>query len=76
MSDEDQVILNLGNQMSGAAMAQARALFDEIVNINTKISIMKGTYGEANCMEEVQQLRVIRKYLKDRIDYYQSGGQV
>ena len=40
MSDEDQITLNLEN-MSSSAMTQARALFDEIINLNTKIAIMK-----------------------------------
>ena len=76
MSDDDQVILNLHNGMSGAAMMQARALFDEIVNINTKISIMKSEHGAENCAEELSELRRIRKYMKDRIEFYHTGGQV
>ena len=71
MSDEDQITLNLDNGMSSSAMTQARALFDEIVNLNTKISIMKqnGEDGEA-----ISELRRIRKFMKDRIEYYQTGG--
>lgn len=76
MSDDDQVILNLHNGMSSSGMMQARALFDEIVNINTKIVIMKKEYGAENCAEELTELRRIRKYMKDRIEYYHEGGQV
>ena len=71
MSDDDQITLNLEN-MSSAAMTQARALFDEIVNINTKITIMKLARVAA---EEISELRKIRKFMKDRIEYYQSGGK-
>jgi uncharacterized protein YdcH (DUF465 family) len=71
MSDDDQITLNLEN-MSSAAMTQARALFDEIVNINTKITIMKLARVSA---EEISELRKIRKFMKDRIEYYQSGGK-
>jgi len=70
MSEEDQITLNLEN-MSSTAMTQARALFDEIINLNTKISIMKlnGIEGE-----DLSELRRVRKFMKDRIDYYQNGG--
>ena len=70
MSEEDQITLNLEN-MSSTAMTQARALFDEIINLNTKISIMKlnGIGGE-----DLSELRRVRKFMKDRIDYYQNGG--
>lgn len=76
MSEEDQVVLNLGNGMSGSAMLAARALYDEIQNINTKIVIMKSEYGAENCAEELSELRRIRKYMKDRIEYYHDGGNV
>jgi hypothetical protein len=71
MSDDDQITLNLEN-MSSAAMTQSRALFDEIININTKITIMKLARVPA---EEISELRKIRKFLKDRIEYYQLGGK-
>ena len=70
MSDEDQITLNLEN-MSSTGMTQARALFDEIININTKISIMKLNNIES---EELSELRRVRKFMKDRIEYYQNGG--
>lgn len=76
MSDDDQITLNLGSGMSSAAMTNARALFDEIVNINLKITIMKKEYGAENCAEELSELRRIRKYMKDRITYYETGGHV
>lgn len=71
MSEEDQIRLNLDNGMSSSAMTQARALFDEIVNLNTKISIMKQN-GEED--EAISELRRIRKFMKDRIEFYQTGG--
>lgn len=71
MSDDDQITLNLEN-MSSAAMTQSRALFDEIININTKITIMKLARVPA---EEISELRKIRKFMKDRIEYYQLGGK-
>jgi len=71
MYDEDQITLNLDNGMSSTAMSQARALFDEIININTKISIMKMNNIEG---EELSELRRIRKYLKDRMEFYTTGG--
>lgn len=70
MSDEDQITLNLEN-MSSSAMTQARALFDEIINLNTKISIMKQNGEDGGAISE---LRRIRKFMKDRIEYYQTGG--
>ena len=71
MSDDDQITLNLEN-MSSAAMTQSRALFDEIININTKITIMKLAKVPA---EEISELRKIRKFMKDRIEHYQLGGK-
>lgn len=71
MYDEDQITLNLDNGMSSTAMSQARALFDEIININTKISIMKMNNIEG---EELSELRRVRKYLKDRMEFYTTGG--
>ena len=59
--------------MSSGSMSAARALFDEIVNINTKISIMK-LEGVAN--DDLSELRQVRKYMKDRILYYTNGGNV
>ena len=70
MSDEDQITLNLEN-MSSSAMTQARALYDEIINLNTKIIIMKNNGVEG---KDLSELRRIRKYMKDRIEYYQLGG--
>lgn len=70
MSDDDQITLNLEN-MSSTAMCQARALYDEIINLNTKITIMKMTGVPA---VELTELRKIRKFMKDRIEYYQYGG--
>lgn len=70
MSEEDQITLNLEN-MSSSAMTQARALYDEIINLNTKIIIMKNN-GIDN--KDLSELRRIRKYMKDRIEYYQLGG--
>lgn len=70
MSDEDQITLNLEN-MSSSAMTQARALFDEIINLNTKITIMK---MNNESREDISELRRVRKYMKDRIDFYQTGG--
>ena len=70
MSDDDQITLNLEN-MSSTAMCQARALYDEIINLNTKIIIMKNN-GIDN--KDLSELRRIRKYMKDRIEYYQLGG--
>ena len=70
MSDDDQITLNLEN-MSSSAMTQARALYDEIVNLNTKIIIMKNSGVEG---KDLSELRRIRKYMKDRIEYYQLGG--
>lgn len=70
MSEEDQITLNLEN-MSSSSMTQARALFDEIINLNTKITIMKLAKFSA---EEISELRKIRKFMKDRIEFYQSGG--
>jgi len=70
MSDEDQITLNLEN-MSSSAMTQARALFDEIINLNTKITIMKIANAPS---DELSELRKIRKFMKDRIEYYQTGG--
>ena len=71
MSDDDQITLNLGSGMSSASMSQARALFDEIININMKITIMKLSRAPA---EEISEMRRVRKYMKDRIEFYQSGG--
>lgn len=68
---EDQITLNLDNGMSSSAMSQARALFDEIININTKITIMKLSRAPA---EEISEIRRIRKYMKDRLEFYQNGG--
>ncbi|MAE55691.1 MAG: hypothetical protein CMK23_06820 [Porticoccaceae bacterium] len=73
MSEDDQVTLNLGNGMSSSSMSAARSLFDEIVNINTKISIMKQQGVES---EELSDLRSVRKYMKDRIEFYVNGGCV
>jgi len=73
MSEDDQVTLNLGNGMSSSSMSAARSLFDEIVNINTKISIMKQQGVEG---QELSDLRSVRKYMKDRIEYYVNGGYV
>lgn len=73
MSEDDQVTLNLGNGMSSSSMSAARSLFDEIVNINTKISIMKQQGVEG---QELSDLRSVRKYMKDRIEYYVNGGCV
>lgn len=70
MSDDDQITLNLEN-MSSSAMTQARALYDEIINLNTKIIIMKNNGVEG---KDLSELRRIRKYMKDRIEYYQLGG--
>ena len=70
MSDDDQITLNLEN-MSSTAMCQSRALYDEIINLNTKITIMKMTGVPA---VELTELRKIRKFMKDRIEYYQLGG--
>jgi len=70
MSEEDQITLNLEN-MSSSAMTQARALFDEIINLNTKIAIMKIANAPS---DELSELRKIRKFMKDRIEYYQTGG--
>lgn len=70
MSDDDQITLNLEN-MSSSAMTQARALYDEIINLNTKIIIMKNNGVES---KDLSELRRIRKYMKDRIEYYQLGG--
>jgi hypothetical protein len=70
MSDEDQITLNLEN-MSSSAMTQSRALFDEIINLNTKIAIMKIANAPS---DELSELRKIRKFMKDRIEYYQTGG--
>ena len=74
MSDEDQITLNLDNGMSSSAIIQARALFDEIVNLNSKISIMKLNGVDRDEMYDISELRRIRKYMKDRIEYYQTGG--
>lgn len=71
MSDDDQITLNLGSGMSSASMSQARALFDEIININTKITIMKLSRAPA---EKISEMRRVRKYMKDRMEFYQSGG--
>lgn len=73
MSEDDQVTLNLGNGMSSSSMYAARSLFDEIVNINLKISIMKQQGVEG---QELSDLRSVRKYMKDRIEYYVNGGSV
>jgi|TARA_R100000081_G_C4725321_1_gene120369 hypothetical protein len=73
MSEDDQVTLNLGNGMSSSSMSAARSLFDEIVNINTKISIMKQQGVES---QELSDLRSVRKYMKDRIEFYVNGGCV
>ena len=70
MSKEDQITLNLEN-MSSSAMTQARALFDEIINLNTKITIMK---MNNESREDISELRRVRKYMKDRIEFYQTGG--
>ena len=70
MSDDDQITLNLEN-MSSSAMTQARALYDEIINLNTKIIIMKNNGVEG---KDLSELRRVRKYMKDRIEYYQLGG--
>ena len=74
MSEDDQISLSLDNRMSSSAMSQARAIFDEIVNINTKITIMKANGITES--EEISGLRFIRKYLKDRMKYYEEGGTV
>ena len=74
MSDDDQITLNLDNGMSSSAMSQARALFDEIININTQITIMK-SQGITESIE-MSNLRFVRKYLKDRMKYYEEGGTV
>ena len=71
MSDDDQITLNLDSGMSSAAVSQARALFDEIINIYTKITIMKLSRAP---VEEISELRRIRKYMKDRMEFYQLGG--
>ncbi len=71
---EDQITLNMGNGMSSGSMSQARALFDEIVNINTKITIIKANGVTES--DEISELRSIRKYLKDRMKYYEQGGKV
>tara|TARA_E500000318_G_scaffold101336_1_gene104754 strand:- start:5557 stop:5778 length:222 start_codon:yes stop_codon:yes gene_type:complete len=73
MSDDDQVTLNLGNGMSSSSMSAARSLFDEILNINTKISIMKQQGVEG---QELSDLRSVRKYMKDRLEFYANGGCV
>ena len=75
-NDDDKIQLNLDSGMSSSAMSQARALFDEIININTKITIMKETYGAENCAEELSEIRRIRKYMKDRMRFYENGGNV
>lgn len=74
MSEDDQISLSLDNRMSSSAMTQARAIFDEIININTKITIMKANGITES--EEISGLRFIRKYLKDRMKYYEEGGTV
>ena len=74
MSEDDQISLSLDNRMSSSAMSQARAIFDEIVNINTKITIMKANGITES--EEISGLRFVRKYLKDRMKYYEEGGTV
>ena len=74
MSEDDQISLSLDNKMSSSAMSQARAIFDEIININTKITIMKANGITES--EEISGLRFIRKYLKDRMKYYEEGGTV
>lgn len=74
MSEDDQISLSLDNRMSSSAMSQARAIFDEIININTKITIMKANGITES--EEISGLRFIRKYLKDRMKYYEEGGTV
>jgi hypothetical protein len=71
MSDDDQITLNLDSGMSSSAMTQARSLFDEIININMKITIMKLSRAPA---EEISEMRRIRKYMKDRMEFYQLGG--
>ena len=73
-NQEDQITLNLDNGMSSSSMSQARALFDEILNINTKITIMKANGISES--EEMSELRFIRKYLKDRMKFYENGGKV
>ncbi len=73
-SDDDQITLNLDHGMSSSSMSQARALFDEIININTKITIMKANGITES--EEISELRFIRKYLKDRMKFYEQGGKV
>ena len=50
------------------------SLFDEIININTKITIMK-SQGITESIE-MSNLRFVRKYLKDRMKYYEEGGTV
>ena len=74
MSEDDQISLSLDNRISSSAMSQARAIFDEIININTKITIMKANGITES--EEISGLRFIRKYLKDRMKYYEEGGTV
>tara|TARA_X000001316_G_C922431_1_gene37818 strand:- start:7471 stop:7695 length:225 start_codon:yes stop_codon:yes gene_type:complete len=74
MSEDDQISLSLDNRMSSSAMTQARAIFDEIININTKITIMKANGITES--EEISGLRFIRKYLKDRMKYYEEGGTI
>ena len=71
---EDQITLNMDEGMSSSSMSQARALFDEIININTKITIMKASGITES--EEISELRFIRKYLKDRMRFYEQGGKV
>jgi hypothetical protein len=73
-SDDDQITLNLDDGMSSSSMSQARALFDEIININTKITIIKSKGVTES--EEISELRFIRKYLKDRMKFYENGGKV
>ena len=74
MSEEDQITLNLDDGMSSTAMTQARALYDEIINLNTKIIIMKQNGLRSDETYDISELRRIRKYMKDRIEYYQTGG--
>ena len=73
-SDEDQITLNLDDGMSSRSMSQARALFDEIININTKITIMKANGISES--DEISELRFLRKHVKDRMKFYEQGGKV
>ena len=62
MSEDDQVTLNLGNGMSSSSMSAARSLFDEIVNINTKISIMKQQGVESQELSDLKHKIISSKF--------------